>query len=731
MNAEAAHEALKKYFGYDSFRPLQQEIIESVYAGKDNLVLMPTGGGKSMCFQIPAVTMRGTTVVVSPLISLMKDQVDALNANGIPAAFINSSMDRTLANEVAMQYENNELQLLYVSPERLLSPRFFQFLKRTKVNLFAIDEAHCISAWGHDFRPEYTQLNLIKKSFPDVPILALTATADRLTRLDICKQLGIQDEHQYVSSFDRPNLSLEVRQGRKRREQIIRFIRDRPEQPGIIYCLSRKQTEDLAGKLREQGLDAKSYHAGMSSTARADVQSDFVNDRTLIVCATIAFGMGIDKSNVRWVIHYTMPKNLENYYQEIGRAGRDGSKSDTLLFYSYNDYLTLQDMLGEAKNSEVQLAKLDRMKEYADAMACRRRILLNYFSEDSGENCGNCDICKNPPQRFDGTVLAQKALSVVARLKEKVGVNLAIDVLRGAQTSTIRQQAYDQIKTYGAGRDVSTYDWNYYFGQLINLGYVYVAHEDYNKLKLTQAARRVLFEGEQVELVRFERLKARRAKADDTKIDKSGNERVRDGLFEHLRAIRKELAKQKGVPPYTIFSDRSLEEMAAVKPLTELDMARINGVGQFKLKAYGDLFIDAVHEYEGLDRVSPRIREEGEAVEAPAKKKASTKITDTEDASLQLFQEGSSVDEVAASRKISPATVIGHLAKAYQKGADFDLTRLVDESIIKKVATSLAKMEKPSSATLTQIMNTFEEGEVSYNELRFARLYLERLKKKE
>lgn len=607
MDKGTAQAALKKYFGYDSFRPSQLEIITGVYAQKDALVLMPTGGGKSMCFQIPAVTIPGTTVVVSPLISLMKDQVDALNANGIPAAFLNSSMEVEEANKVAMAYENNELQLLYISPERLLSQGFFSFLRRTKVNLFAIDEAHCISAWGHDFRPEYTKLNTIKRAFPDVPILALTATADRLTRIDICKQLGIAEEAQFVASFDRPNLSLEVRPGRQRREQIVRFIRERPEQAGIIYCLSRKQTEQLAGKLREVGYDAQSYHAGMSAQARAAVQADFVNDRTMIVCATIAFGMGIDKSNVRWVIHYTMPKNLENYYQEIGRAGRDGADADTLLFYSYNDYLTLREMLSDNPNSEVQLTKLDRMKEYADALACRRRILLNYFGEDNGQNCDNCDICKNPPQQFDGTVLAQKALSAVARLKESVGANLAIDVLRGAQTGSIRQNGYDRIKTYGAGRDISTYDWNHYFGQLINLGYIYVAHEDYNKLKLTAAARRVLFEGEKVELVRFETLKARRKSEAKVKIDKTGNPRVRDGLFEHLRALRKELAKAKGVPPYSVFSDKTLEEMAAMKPLDGTAFKQISGVGDFKLRVYGDVFIDAICTYEEIERSSPLI----------------------------------------------------------------------------------------------------------------------------
>ncbi|MEL6141037.1 MAG: DNA helicase RecQ [Bacteroidota bacterium] len=722
MTPTIAQEALQKYFGYDSFRPLQLDIIERVYAGADSLALMPTGGGKSMCFQIPAVTMPGTAVVVSPLISLMKDQVDGLLANGIKAAYLNSSMGQADANAVANDFESGALKLLYVSPERLLSAGFFQFLQRSKVSLFAIDEAHCISAWGHDFRPEYTQLKTIKQGFSNVPILALTATADRLTRLDICEQLSIPQAKQFVASFDRPNLSLEVRPGRGRREQIVRFIRDRPEQAGIVYCLSRKQTENLAGKLREAGYNAAAYHAGLSAEVRSKVQADFINDRTLIVCATIAFGMGIDKSNVRWVIHYTMPKNLENYYQEIGRSGRDGSTADTLLFYSYNDYLTLQDMLSSNPNSEVPLAKLDRMKEYAEALACRRRILLNYFSEDSGENCGNCDICLNPPERFDGTIVAQKALSAVARLKQNVGMGTVIDVLRGSQNQTIRHNGYDQIKTYGAGRDMSVYDWNYYFGQLVNLGYVYPAHEDFNKLKLTPAAKRVLFEGEKVELVRFKTLKERKAaeeKQSKARV-KSENPRLRDGLFDHLRELRKQLAREMGIPPYQIFPDRTLEEMAATKPTHELELARISGVGEYKLKRYGDVFIDAICAFQKIDRTSPRINS-GNDIEVKPARSAPKTITE----SLRLFKQGLEIEEIATERRLTPATIVGHLAKSYQEGADFDVKRLVDSSIIERVAeimTSLGDQKAP----LSQLMQHFAEGEVSYNELRFARLYVQR-----
>ena len=597
MTPELARTALQKYFGYDAFRPLQQQIIQNAYDGKDSIVLMPTGGGKSMCFQIPAVTMNGTVVVVSPLISLMKDQVDGLNAVGIRAAYLNSSQSGGDAHAVETAYESGELHLLYVSPEKLLSSGFFTFLKRRNICLFAIDEAHCISAWGHDFRPEYTQLKSLKSAFPGVPVMALTATADRLTRKDMAEQLGIAGAQEFIASFNRPNLSLEVRPGQKRREQIVSFLRSRPDQAGIVYCLSRKATENLAEKLREAGYAAEAYHAGLGAERRARVQSDFINDKTLIVCATVAFGMGIDKSNVRWVIHYSLPKNLENYYQEIGRAGRDGAAADTILFYSYGDYLTIKDMISGNGNSELQLAKLERMKEYADSLACRRRILLNYFSEDHSEDCGNCDICANPPDRFDGTVLAQKALSAVTRLRQNVGTNMTIDVLRGSARAEIRSRGYDKIKTYGAGRDVSVFDWNQYFNQLISLGYLYVAHEDYNKLKLTPAAKRVLFDGERVELVRMQTVKERRQTAEKIKKERIVITEASRGLFEQLREARRELAKEFGIPPYLVFHDSTLHEMAELKPTSDLEMARISGVGERKLHRFGDRFMAVIREH--------------------------------------------------------------------------------------------------------------------------------------
>ncbi|MBB4079228.1 ATP-dependent DNA helicase RecQ [Lewinella aquimaris] len=714
MTAELARSALKKYFGYDDFRPQQLDIVEHVYAGRDGIVLMPTGGGKSMCFQIPAVTMPGTVVVVSPLISLMKDQVDGLRAVGIRAAYLNSSQRGGESHKVEQAYEGGELHLLYVSPEKLLSPGFFAFLKRRRVCLFAIDEAHCISAWGHDFRPEYTMLRQLKTAFPEVPVLALTATADRLTRKDMGEQLGIPEAKQFIASFNRPNLSLEVRPGQKRREQIIRFIRDRPAQAGIVYCLSRKQTEQLAEKLRESGYNAEAYHAGLSADRRGKVQSDFINDKTLIVCATIAFGMGIDKSNVRWVIHYTMPKNLENYYQEIGRAGRDGTKSDTLLFYSYNDYTTLKDMISGSGNAEIQLAKLDRMKEYAESLACRRRILLNYFSEDHSDDCGNCDVCANPPKRFDGTVIAQKALSAVARLRQSVGVTTAIDVLRGSSRQDIIKNGYDRVKTYGAGRDMSTYDWTQYFGQLISLGYLYVAHEDYNKLRLAPAARRVLYEGETVELVKFEIIRDRKKLEQDKTAKRASAPRSRGSLFEALREVRRQLAREAAIPPYLIFSDKTLEEMAAAAPTNDLAMSRIGGVGEVKLARFGAHFIQAIKAFSEEETESTPAADQQPKSDLPAHL-----------LTYRQYIKGATVRDIARERGLKLSTTYGHLARAYQEGHDLEIEDLLPGQTIDWVdeANRAVSGKAGSKAILAYIAEHHRDGVVKNYHLELVEAY--------
>ena len=709
MDLSAAKSALKKYFGYDTFRPMQAEIIERIYEGKDALVLMPTGGGKSICYQIPAITLPGTTVVVSPLISLMKDQVEALRATGARAAFLNSSLSEVEQRQVEDDFFNGELDLLYVSPEKLVSQNFIPLLKRAAVNLFAIDEAHCISAWGHDFRPEYTQMRFLKGEFKDVPVIALTATADKLTRKDIISQLKLREPETFIASFDRPNLSLEVRPGQKRREQIIRFIQKRPGEPGIVYCLSRRSTEELAEKLQDAGIDAAYYHAGMNADERTKVQEDFTNDNTLVICATVAFGMGIDKSNIRWVIHYNLPKNIESYYQEIGRAGRDGAKADTLLFYSYQDVMVLQDILkkNESDMLGLKIAKLDRMRQYAEAVGCRRRILLSYFSEDVAEDCGNCDVCKNPPKAFDGTVIAQKALSAIYRLQQSVGMTTVIDVLRGSGKREIMERGYHNIKTYGAGSDIPFLEWQHYLLQLLNYGYIEIAHDQHGEVKLTPASRRVLFENEKVQLVRFATIKERQ-KAEKARAKESAKpQRVRDELFEKLRKLRIQLARERGVPPYIIFNDATLEEMAATRPMTDEEMKNISGVGERKLHLYGSYFIDAIIEFVGP---------------ASSHGKASTyQVT------FDLYQRGFSVEEIASKRQISISTIYSHLAILYEQGYEVALEEMVSPAEVDKVLKSLRYLQEPYK--LKDIYDYLGE-QVPYHRIRLALAYGKREEEK-
>lgn len=599
---------LKSYFGYTSFRPLQEEIIKTILARKDALVLMPTGGGKSICYQLPALLMEGTAIVVSPLISLMKDQVESLQENGIIARALNSMNDETADANIRFECRQGRVKLLYISPERLLAESNF-LLKDIKISLFAIDEAHCISQWGHDFRPEYTQLKVLRRQFPHVPIVALTATADKITREDILKQLDMRDPEIFISSFDRPNLSLDVKRGFQQKEKmrtIFDFIRRHHGESGIIYCMSRNKTEKVAGMLEDQGIRTAVYHAGLSNAAREAAQDDFINDRVQVVCATIAFGMGIDKSNVRWVIHYNLPKSIESFYQEIGRAGRDGLPSDTLLFYSFGDIVLLSKFAAESNQQEINMEKLNRMQQYAEADICRRRILLNYFGETADHDCGNCDVCRNPPERFDGSIIVQKALSGIARTGQQVSMNTLIDLLKGSVSQEITEKGYDKLKTYGVGRDIPAHDWQDYLLQMLNLGYIEVAYNEKNHLRITEAGRKVLFGQASAPLVVIKREEympqaGRKEKkkiiteipALTPMVFENENER----LFEELRILRKKLADQQAIPAYIVLSDKVLHLLASSRPTSIDAFGEISGIGEYKKERYGKDFVELIRKF--------------------------------------------------------------------------------------------------------------------------------------
>jgi ATP-dependent DNA helicase RecQ len=584
-------EVLKRYYGYDAFRTAQAQIIDSVMEGRDTFVLMPTGAGKSLCFQIPGIVRSGTAIVVSPLISLMKDQVDALRQNGVRAAYLNSSMNAESAREVMGDFDNGKLDLLYVAPERLMMHDFQHRLSRQQVALFAIDEAHCVSQWGHDFRREYVQLGELRPKFPNVPFIALTATADPLTREDILLRLNLQNPNVFVSGFDRPNIRYTVVEKARPLLQTEEFIRARPDDCGIVYCLSRKKVEAVAEHLTKNGIKALAYHAGMSSSERGRTQERFQQDEIQVVVATVAFGMGIDKPNVRFVIHFDIPKNVEGFYQETGRAGRDGLPAEALLLFSAGDIVTVKKLISMGENreqKEIELKKLNSIIDFAEAQTCRRRLLLSYFGELRSEDCGNCDVCLDPPERFDGTADARTALMAVYELRQRFGVLHLIDFLRGSQNERILKFRHQELETYGSGKHRTSDDWQSIVRQLIHLGYLKQDTESYNALKLTPLTKPLLREGVTLLLAK-PRVKVEKEKR--RKGPSGGATEYDEELFHRLRALRRSIADEEKVPPYVVFDDKTLTHMAASKPTTLGAFRQISGVGDRKLERYGARFI--------------------------------------------------------------------------------------------------------------------------------------------
>lgn len=696
-------DTLQKYFGYNNFRPLQQDVIEKVIAGDDVVVLMPTGGGKSICYQLPSVILKGLTLVVSPLIALMKDQVQSLKANGIEAAYINSSLSEDEKKQVVRRVEDKKVDLLYLAPETIFSGSFINFIQSLEISLIAIDEAHCVSSWGHDFRPKYKQLNQLKEIFPNVPVMALTATADRAVRSDIGGMLKMNNPQTFISSFDRPNLSLAVLPGQKKWEQIQRIVKKYDKKSGIIYCSSRKATESLSEKLVKSGVNSASYHAGLPNSVREATQDKFIAGDIDVICATVAFGMGIDKSDIRYVIHHNMPGNLESYYQEIGRAGRDGKAAETVLFYSYRDVQTQMSFINSIANEKykkIQLAKLKRMQEYAESGICRRKVLLSYFSETLEEDCNNCDVCKNPPRYFDGTIHAQKALSAIIRTNQQIGLTTLIDILKGSYSVDVKLNSYHQIKTFGVGKETTNFAWQLYIQQFIQQGIIEVDYKENYSLKLNDLSHKVLKSEAKVKLIDYEVIKKRQEeqkkavkKVEKTKLP------VDESLFEHLRSLRNTIAERLGKPAYIIFSNDTIKDMASLKPTDYDAFLEVSGVGEYKAQQFAEEFLKSISEFES------------------GKTKGDTyKVT------LDLYKQGKTIKEIAEARSIQAVTVYSHFAKLICTDNSIDIYDLLTKEELELIKS--AKITLDNVKELKPYFDFFS-GEIEYGKIRLALNYLE------
>ncbi|MBN4071400.1 DNA helicase RecQ, partial [Crocinitomix catalasitica] len=680
------------------FRPLQLEIIERTLSGQDSIVIMPTGGGKSICYQIPALIFEKITIVVSPLISLMKDQVDSLTANGVHCAFFNSTlgdMDKRILIDDCL---SNKVDLLYVSPETFVHS-YDQWIRKIPISMVAVDEAHCVSSWGHDFRPEYRLIKEVRAKCKGIPFMALTATADKVTRSDIHEQLGLNSAELFLSSFNRPNLSLTVRSQipkKKKEIELLQFLKDRPDQAGILYCLSRKECEKWSEFFNDNGFQSRFYHAGMTANERELVQDGFINDDYQIICATIAFGMGIDKSNVRWVIHNNLPKNVESYYQEIGRAGRDDLPADTVLYYNYRDVVLLNDFTQDSSNKLLSQEKIKRMLQYAEATSCRRNVLLSYFGEFTQISCGNCDVCESPPDFIDGKIIAQKALSAVLRSGQTLGMNLLINVLRGGKTAEIFDRNLHKIKTYGAGAEYGFRQWQHFVNQLINLGILEIAYDQSMHLKITEFGETVLRTDLKVNLatpIDQKEKKQKKAAVEAGPID--------DSLIAVLKSYRKDLASKNGVPAYAIFNDATLKDLLAKMPNNLTDLHDVHGLGKVKVERFGEDLLKIL----------------GTASTSKNEKLSTTKRT------FELYKLGLSLDEIAENRNMSTQTIINHLIQLYTKEESVDLYQFISEYEINQVKEAREKLQGTN-----QLKPVYEElsGEIDYPKISMAYAILDR-----
>ncbi len=706
---------LKTHFGFDQFRPLQEEIIGCVMAHRDAFVLMPTGAGKSLCFQLPALKLPGVTLVISPLIALMKDQVDALKADGIPAEFINSTLSRAEIDRIQAQALRGEIKILYAAPERLTLPEFQLFLQKIVVSLIAIDESHCISEWGHDFRPDYRNLKMLRDMFPKVPVMALTATATQKVREDIICQLSLHKAKIFTSSFNRPNLSYAVLPKKNSYDQLINIFREHRDESAIIYCFSRKDTEHLAADLRQEGFKALPYHAGLESEARRTNQEKFIRDEAQIIVATIAFGMGIDKPDVRLVIHHNLPKSIEGYYQETGRAGRDGLPSRCLLFYSAADAMKQQYFIrqieheAERKNA---YRKLDQMVEYCELATCRRSHLLAYFGEDYNQGrCDGCDICFSPQEDFDATIISQKIMSAIIRTGQRFGINHVIDVLLGSKSEKILERDHHELSVYGIVDDFSKEDLRRIVSQLVMKELIVKNGDEYPILELSPRGQEFLKQREGIRLA-----KPKSSAKLSQPSDAVENEYARD-LFEQLRRLRKELADEQGIPPFVVFGDLALRQMAAYLPQSEENFSRISGVGQEKLKRYGKIFTEIIQTY----AVANNLSEKDVPEKRSARPQRSTRLGPTYRETKELVRQKMSIEKMASLRGLAAGTIAAHIEKLVSNGEKIDIDYL--RPPMEKFEKIQAAFKQSGGTALSPVLETLGEP-YTYEELKIARLFL-------